>query len=242
MVILAGITNKEGWEKIGYRVSQGQFTPGSQITLTRPIENSPNPIPRISSAAPLRFSAELNPDSEKAALLASVQADLKEGIAPDRILVLVPHAQDGFRRLAELATHLKAGGVPVYKAASSQPGYFVEPRGTRPDTFRWLGHLTVSFPTRAKGNEVDLVYLTSLHLLESEESQIKARNQIFTSMTRAKGWCRLSGAFKSSTGLAEEIRICVERATSGPEPEFSFIYRRPPREIDDGESQTELSF
>ena len=238
--ILAGITNKEGWEKIGYRVTDGQFTPGSQVTLSRPIEHSPNPIPRISNVPPLRFFNHADPMAEKAALLASIQADLKDGIAPERILVLVPHADDGFRRLGELATHLKANGIPVYKAASTQPGEFLEPRGTRPDMFRWPGHLTISFPTRAKGNEVDLVYLVSLHLLENQEAQIKARNQIFTCMTRAKGWCCLSGSFRSSAGLAEEIKACVDQATSGPEPEFTFTYRRPQRELDDGEFQAEL--
>ncbi|WP_233554342.1 hypothetical protein [Deinococcus cavernae] len=38
--MLAGLTNKADWKAIGYEV-EGQFRGGTEVTLTRPQENSP---------------------------------------------------------------------------------------------------------------------------------------------------------------------------------------------------------
>lgn len=45
--MLAGITNKEDWDRIGYQVSGDFRRVGKPITIHRPSEFSPNPIPEL---------------------------------------------------------------------------------------------------------------------------------------------------------------------------------------------------
>jgi len=53
--ILSGYTRKKSWENIGYQVT-GIFNNGQEITLHRPSENSPNPIPEIWQEQVLQFN------------------------------------------------------------------------------------------------------------------------------------------------------------------------------------------
>jgi superfamily I DNA and RNA helicase len=245
---VTAITNQEGWTKVGWEVVNGQFMSGREITLRRPAENSPNPIPKLVENKTIQCAWQKDADAEKKWLLRSIQTLIQEGVRPERILVIIPNdhlgGNQGQSRLGAMANYLQQNGISSYKAGASVAGMFYEFPAPLPDRFCLEGSVTFSHPYRAKGNEVDVVFLVAIDLLETMEGTFNARNQIFTSMTRTKGWCYLSGVFVDelnllAAGLRPEIERVVADALKTESPEFTFTYQPPGAVIDDGE-QMEL--
>lgn len=233
------ITRQEDWDKVGWEVSEGQLLPGNRVTIRRPSENSPNPIPRFSLIPTLSHQWHEDRPSEYVWLARMLAQDIQEGIRPERIMVVIPNdyaanRPHNFARLAQMATAVHQAGISCYKAGAAAPGVFWEQHAVLPDRFFVEGCVTFSLPVRAKGNEVDVVYLMALDLLKPLDSTVGARNQIFTSMTRTKGWCKVSGV-QPMGPLGDELQQCIEIANSGETPSFTFDFRRPQRVIDDGE-------
>ena len=42
--IVQMLENSEHWDDVGYKVTEGEFVPGSKVVINRPAENSPLPI------------------------------------------------------------------------------------------------------------------------------------------------------------------------------------------------------
>ncbi len=76
--MVTGITSKDEWDKIGYEVVKGKFISGQQITLHRPPENSPNPIPELWGEPVLEFQTYDSRQEELTALAEKIWYNLSE--------------------------------------------------------------------------------------------------------------------------------------------------------------------
>ena len=74
------------------------------------------------------------------------------------------------------------------------------------DRFQVENHVTLSGIFPAKGNEASVVYVIGFDEVDSSHRMVvQHRNQAFTAITRARGWCTLTGVGDRANRLFREI-------------------------------------
>ena len=232
--MLTGLTNRRDWQNIGYEV-EGKFLSGHEVTLRRPDENSPNPLPGFTEEALVTFQSWPTRQAELAALVAALRRDLNEhGLQPSRqVLVVVPGLEwEPYTLQAEVFRALRAADLSVYLPGNKDVN---APRQKYPDTkpndFWRDGAITVSPVIQAKGNEADVVYVVGLDRIAQREDHIQLRNQLFVAISRSRGWVHLSGSGLEDSALAAEVRAVIAAGEG-----LTFTYRVPRRMLDVEES------
>ena len=193
---------REYLDFIGFQVLKGDFrTVNTPITITRPIENSPNPIPSLSNHPVIKFETYNSRKDELLALVEKIKSNLhNDKLKPHRnILVIVlgyttPPDYDAINLERQVANFLIDYGIDIYIPSSlrlndTNPQW---PNINR-DLFWYDGGVTISRIDRTKGNEADMVYLVGLDNIAKNESDTKLRNQLFVALTRSRGWVDISG-------------------------------------------------
>ncbi|HLO47139.1 MAG TPA: pentapeptide repeat-containing protein, partial [Kamptonema sp.] len=241
--MLTGITRVEDWEAIGYQVkgdnlgdkssfistenlSFRKFTNGQKITLHRPLENSPNPVPELWRKPVLEFQAYRSRLEELTALADNIIYNLKvDSLRPSReILVIVLGSSFEAMELENtVASFLREQGIDIYIPSMPECNILKIDRESRqPNRFWCEGGVTVSRIHRAKGNEADMVYVVGFDNVAKDESNLTLRNQLFVAMTRAKGWLRLSGI--GAYPMYEEMWRVMQSGNT-----FTFTFKRKPK-------------
>ena len=224
--MLSGITNKKDWDKIGYEV-QGDFRRvGKPITIERPAEYSPNPIPELWGEPLLEFQTYSSRHDELMALAEKIMHNIvHDGLNPSRdILVLVlGSSTEAIELEKEVADFLIDQNIDIYlPTALKLNDLYAEYPDNDPDKFWHDGGVTVSRINRAKGHEADMVYVVGFDNVARNESDVNLRNQLFVALTRARGWASLSGV--GHYPMYAEMQQVI---TSGNT--FTFTYKRPPK-------------
>jgi superfamily I DNA and RNA helicase len=226
--MLTGITRAADWQAIGYEV-KGHFTPGQQITLRRPPENSPNLVPQLWEKPVLEFVAYRSRQEELTALVENILYNLLyDGLKPSReiLVIVLGNNFEAMRLEADAAEFLMSQGIDIYIPSAADCNILYTDKTKRdPNKFWCEGGVTVSRIHRAKGNEADMVYVVGLDNVAKDESNLYLRNQLFVALTRARGWVKLSGV--GSYSLYEEMWRVMQSGDT-----FTFTFRHPPqREI-----------
>lgn len=222
----AAITNQEDWENIGYEV-RGDFVDDDDATLTRPGEFSPHPLQHEADAKPaVRFEGVDNRESEWAYIAEQIGRDIQEqDLAPDDILVIPLGLPDLGREAGEeLADRLEAEGIAANLTWKGDD-----------EVFREDGKVTISRVHPAKGNEAAMVYLTHAEQVENDNHYaplFARRNQAFVGITRARGWCTITGI--EDDVVSEEITTLIDEIAGKQEVTF-------PSENMDGDAGTDAS-
>ncbi|MBW4444283.1 MAG: ATP-binding domain-containing protein [Plectolyngbya sp. WJT66-NPBG17] len=230
--MLSGLTRAEDWRAIGYEVS-GSFISGQQVTLHRPSEFSPNPVPQLWLGDVLQFKIYADRDQELQALAQQIQHTMsQEKLQPSRqILVVVLGGESAIGLERQVAMHLRSQQIDYYIPSATKPNAAPEPGNPTPNQFWYDGAVTVSRIHRAKGNEADLVYVVGFDQVAQDESNITLRNQLFVALTRSRCWVCLSGVVGESP-LYQEMEQVIESGDS-----FTFTFKRPPQRDVGGESE-----
>jgi superfamily I DNA and RNA helicase len=79
--------------------------------------------------------------------------------------------------------------------------------------------VTLATVYRAKGNEAPVVYIIGFDALYEYVEEVERRNQAFASISRSKGWVRISGTGKAMIAARNEIRKILEDI-----PYFRFVF------------------
>jgi len=231
--MLTGITNKDDWNRIGYEVTGDFRRVGKPITVHRPPQYSPNPIPEIWGEPVLEFETYSSRQEEFSALAENIMHNIvHDGLNPSRdILVLVLGSTfEAIELETQVADFLIDQKIDVYiPTALNLNDLAPQYPNHDPDKFWHDGGVTVSRITRAKGHEADMVYVVGFDNVARNESDVNFRNQLFIALTRARGWASLSGV--GNYPMYDEMRRVMQSGDS-----FTFTYKRPPkRDIGDGE-------
>jgi superfamily I DNA and RNA helicase len=191
------LENREQWEDVGYKVKEGDFLQGSRTVIERPAENSLTTIStnqRPDQIVQAVVVATI--EDEIAEVVRGILADLEEGLRPDDILVVIVddrHVATYINSLMEsLANH------DVYCNNIHSDKYGIK-------DFHKDGFVTLSTVHKAKGNEAYMVYVMGIDALYSPFTSVRERNVLFTAMTRAKGWVRVTGVGEGAAFFKEEI-------------------------------------
>lgn len=226
--MIAGFTRQEDWEAIGYEVD-GEFTAtGNEITLLRPDENSPNPVPQLWEGEVFKFETYETRNDEINAVASSIRQNIEEdGLNPSRNILVIVLGSSAYKLRANMANALQRHGVDSFVPSAlelndSYPDRFEKD----PNRFWHEGGVTVSQIHRAKGNEAEFVYIVGADQIAREEASPHMRNQLFVALTRSKGWVQLSGT--GDYELYDEIREVVSAGTM-----LEFEFSRPSRVIDE---------
>ena len=195
------LMKKKNLKKIGFEVLEGDFRkPNTPITITRPPENSPNPIPSLSNYPVIKFETYNSRKDELLALVEKIKSNLhNDKLKPHRnILVIVlgytTPPYDGTNLERQVANFLIDYGIDIYIPSSlrlndTNPQW----RNINRDLFWYDGGVTISRIDRTKGNEADMVYVVGLDNIAKNETDTKLRNQLFVALTRSRGWVDISG-------------------------------------------------
>lgn len=246
--MLRGFTTQADWEKIGYEVTEGSFLSGRRITLHRPPQYSPNPIPKLWGENPFEFQVFRDRNEQLDTLLKKIRANIEsEGLHPSReILIIVlgpdkesseqaPSSRSGLSSTSialqrQVANYLQMNGIAYYLPGASEPNRYPDPNNPNADRFWWDGAITISRMYRAKGHEAPMVYVLGLELVAQDENNLKLRNQLFVALTRSTAWIHLSGIQDPNTQsdylLYDEMQQVI-----ASENTFKFTFRRPPTQV-----------
>lgn len=194
------LENKEHWEDVGYIVHEGDFVEGSNTIIERPEANS---LRIVSDAFQKEDIVSVKVfssfDEELDFVASSIKKDITNGLRPDDILVEVVddrNAKDYLRGMEERLIKLKIQSHNVHADTFGLKDFQKE------------GCVTLSTVHKAKGNESFMVYVVGVDALFGRFSGVRARNILFTAMTRAKGWVSISGI----GDLAEQCALEVAKA------------------------------
>ncbi len=209
--IVQMLENKDHWEDIGYKYVAGEFTEGNVVKLERPKENS---LTTISEAYTkndiIQVDAFKDFNDEVDSVSASIMKDIKEGLRPDDILVIVVDDRNAKIYLSELEKKLAKLSLQVNNIHADSFGI---------REFQRENQITLSTVHKAKGNESFMVYILGVDALFTSYAGVRERNILFTAMTRAKGWVRLSG-------VGDPARVCKSEIDKALEnfPYLKFTY------------------
>ena len=208
--IVQMLENKEHWEDIGYLVKEGTFSTGSRTVIERPPSNSLASMSAAQTIDDLVSAHAFKNMSEEAQWVCdSIANNIKEGLRPDDILVVTcddRHAKD---YLSGISTLLNGMRIRTHNIHFGIYG---------PVDFNRDGCVTLSTVHKAKGNEAFMVYAVGVDALYPRPS-VRKRNILFTAMTRAKGWLRMTGVTPNAEKCAEEI---ARAKRSFPQLEFTY--------------------
>ena len=203
--IVQMLDSRDHWEDVGYRIKSGSFVEGEEMVVERPPENSltlisdrnpPDEIVKASHAE--SFQAEVG------GVVAGVVSDVADGLRPEDILVVCVDDRSAKQYLADVERELRAHQI----ACNNLHG---DSFGIR--DFAVDGRVTLSTVHKAKGNEAFMVYVVgsdaTMHFTD-----VRKRNMLFTALTRAKGWVRVSGVGEGAASCAAEVGAALARFPS----------------------------
>ncbi len=193
--------NKNLWFDIGYQENDGEIEDGELVTLTRTPKSSPEFLEKHSPEEDLiQFKVFDTPEAQTAWLVAQIQRNLTiDELIPDDIVVINPDpltTKDAVgmarRTLLQMGINSNLAGVTTIADVFTEPG-------------------TVTFTGiyRAKGNEAAMVYVINAQdcfgTQLSPRGVARARNRLFTAITRSKAWIRVLGVGKAMEALKAEF-------------------------------------
>jgi superfamily I DNA and RNA helicase len=146
-------------------------------------------------------SFETFPD-ELTDIVASIKTDLSEGLRPEDVSIIVVDDRSAKDYLNALAELLSNEGI-------DSNNLHADPYGVK--DFQKEGRITLSTVHKAKGNEAFMVYVVGVDALFSTYAGVRERNMLFTAMTRAKGWLRVSGVGRGAELCKREIETALSQ-------------------------------
>jgi superfamily I DNA and RNA helicase len=199
------IDDKQVWDAIGYTVTEGSLnTAGEEIEIKRPEENSVSIATEIYNGARpnLEYQAFEDRTAEIHWIAQQIEQDIKnEKVEPHDIIVISINSRKIENFFIPLQRILFERGIP-----SIIPGV----GGIDRDKFGEKGFVTLSTVYKAKGNEAFIVYVMAFDYLYDYVEFVLARNRAFTSISRSKGWCRITGIGGDMQRAITEIQATVD--------------------------------
>ncbi len=192
--MLNNTLDEKEWNTIGYKVIL-QSLAKKQITLQYNPNNKVNLLQELWQEDIIYF----NKYSSRLQELSSLAYRLKNNIERENLqysrqilVIILGRGKQLIFLEQQTAKFLMRQGINIYLPSCNSYNC-LEKNNQKPNNFWWDGAVTISNTYRAKGQEADIVYLIGLDNIAQNESSIYLRNQLFTALTRTRGWVYLSG-------------------------------------------------
>ena len=206
------IQDNTTWEALGFECASA-LVPGNEIIIHRPAQNSPNSISVFfPSEKPVNYDIYGSQEQQADEIVSKICTLVNEQkVRPTDILV-VDIRKNKTKVLNEIQYKLHNRGIDSHipGVVSDARDFFVDNR------------ITLTTPRNAKGNEVPVVFVVGcedIYAKASMSQQRQARNFMFISITRSKGWVYLSAVGRVKGVFFEEIKKIQKNM-----PNMRFIY------------------
>ena len=204
-------------QDVGYKVLDGELELGHNVVLARRDDSSPSYFAELLQPADaVKWRIFENADEQAAAVAQEIKTNLTtDELDSKDILVILANpltARDEANRLMQA---LSAHDITAHLAGvmASVDQLFQD------------GSIAITGIYRAKGNEAPMVYLLNSEYCAGTARFIstKARNILFTAVTRSRAWVRVYGSGEGMTTLSEELSKIVEN-------QYRLAFKVPTRE------------
>jgi superfamily I DNA and RNA helicase len=189
--------NTDIWHDIGYHIRSGRLEPGDEVELERASNSYPSYFSQLLSPSDSVNWRSFESQAEQAAWVAhEIHQNLTEDeLEHTDILVVVPNPLTAQTDAALILNELNNYGIPAHLAGVT----------SSVDRLYQDGSVAISGIYRAKGNEAAMVYILDADYIQRPYMTIRARNVLFTAITRSRAWVRICGCGVGMKVLAEEL-------------------------------------
>jgi len=206
--------NSHLWLDVGYKVAKGELEDGKNVVLQRSSKSSPEWLEKHSTFEDLiSFEVFDSEEAQTARLVKGILENLStDELLPDDIIVINPNP------LTTKEAVGNARGMLIHQGVNSNLAGVTNSA----DSFSEPGTVTFTGIFRAKGNEAAMVYIINAQDCFSASlprDLARARNRLFTAITRSKAWVRVLGIGSKMSELKEEFEKTKE---SGFELRFRY--------------------
>lgn len=208
--------NPDFWDHIGYDVVGGSLDFGQKVALQRSRDRTPEYFYDLISPENAIVYQSFD---EREAQAEWVAKQICQNITVDElelgdILVIFPDAYTLNSESSYVINELRKLGIDshIVGVNTSRNVVFTD------------DSVAITHIYRAKGNEAPMVYVMNANYCYSGIDIRKKRNTLFTSITRAKAWVRITGVGQNMKNLEEEINKVFENNFR-----LSFTYPEPPK-------------
>jgi superfamily I DNA and RNA helicase len=208
------LESKEHWEDFGYKVLSPELKSGEIVEIERPQENSPSSISIHNTPEQLiSFKLANSLNEEVLFVVKGIVKEIQdEGVSPEDILIICADDINSRKYFRAITEYLKSHDIETNNLQDDTYGI---------RDFQLKSKVTLSTIYKAKGNEGFIVYLVGIDAIFNVNNS-KSRNLIFTAMTRAKGWLRISGMGLAGKAFMNEFNEAVSHL-----PKLVFKYPKP---------------
>ncbi len=200
------------WQALGFQCVS-ELTPGNEVVIHRPKENSPNSISDFyQEEKPVSCQIYASQEEQVFKIAQKIKLLIEEQKVRATDIMVIDIKMNKSKVLNDLQYHLQRMEI-----SSHIPGVVSDSRDFFVD-----GHVTLTTPRNAKGNEVPVVFVIGcedIYVKASRGAQRQARNFMFIAITRSKGWAFLSAVGRVKTAFSEEYRK-IQRNL----PDMKFTY------------------
>lgn len=210
--LIQSLENDEHWNDLGYLIIEGSCINNQRVVIERPDKNSPLVIEDKKDIEEIikLYSANCI-DDEVNFVSNEIELAIKEDkLRPDDIMVICLDDRNARTYFSKLESKLYEKEIYSHNLSSNayEKGFLED------------NCVTLTTVYKAKGNETAMVLLIGCDVFERDKDNIQMRNKIFTAMTRAKAWLRISGCNIENRALFKEIKKVKEN-----DFRLDFIYK-----------------
>lgn len=219
--VLQRLENNKHWEDLGFRVIEGNSNNGDKMVIERPEESSPIETNEYFNEESITINVFDDLKQETDFICEQIINDItNENLNPDDICVISLDQRNIKAYFSTIETKLQRAGINIFNLLNAPNN------NTR---FNIKGCVTLSTINKAKGNEVGMVYVLGIDSAFNNKDYIINRNQLFTAITRSKGWVKLTG-HKTAEICENELNLLKQNKyklifTQPSETETRTIYR-----------------
>lgn len=209
--VLQRLENNKHWEDLGFKVISGESKTGDVMEIERPEESSPIETNEYFNQDSIVIQVFKDLKAETDFICRQIYNDIYvEGLNPEDICVISLDKNNigsYFRTIEEKLKLQNILSFNLLNAPSNNTNFSIK------------GNITLSTINKAKGNEVGMVYVIGVDSVFNNKDYILNRNQLFTAITRSKGWVTLTG-FK-------QAELCVKELTELKLNKYKLIFKQP---------------
>lgn len=192
--------NSHLWLDVGYKVARGELEDGKEVALQRTEKSSPDWLEKHSTIEDLiSFEVFDSEEDQTSHLVEGILENLStDELLPDDIIVINPDPLTTKAAVGNARRILIERGVNSNLAGVTNSA----------DSFSEPGTVTFTGIFRAKGNEAAMVYIINAQDCFSAflpRDLARARNRLFTAITRSKAWVRILGIGPKMAELKAEF-------------------------------------
>ena len=189
------------WKEIGYEVIHGALELGSQVSVRRDPNNTPDYYSDrkeslIQSDDAIKFETFSDSIQQAEWIARDIKLGLEEQeLVHEDFLIVLPNALTARSEYGYICDALRKYDIP---------SHLVGIVSGLDEVFQG-DSIAVTHIFRAKGNEAPMVYFLNSHECYDGFQLARKRNILFTGITRSRAWVRVCGVGKESTLLTEEF-------------------------------------